>query len=261
MRLAARTWGKEGHPLAVLVHGVSASSRTWWQVGPWFAQNGWRVVAVDLRGHGGSPRATKGLELTDLAGDVWETVAELLAPGEVIDVLLGHSLGALTASRLAADGSVPLRRLVLEDPPGPRSTNFGAVADGVKADAALAKVSPEESLRRQMAEHPAWRQEDATNNVASLAECDAEPIGDLVRNGLRYDLVGLLGTIEVPVLLVLAGEERNSPLVGSERADAAQMLSNGVVKEFATGHEVHRDAFERYVVLLGDWLGGPHSDL
>jgi alpha-beta hydrolase superfamily lysophospholipase len=33
----------------VLVNGVTASTRTWWRVGPWFAENGWRAVAVDLR--------------------------------------------------------------------------------------------------------------------------------------------------------------------------------------------------------------------
>ena len=64
--LAFESWGEEGLPLAVLVHGVTASSLTWWRVGPWFTQNGWRTVAVDLRGHGKSPRAADGLGLEDL---------------------------------------------------------------------------------------------------------------------------------------------------------------------------------------------------
>ena len=70
MRLSFESWGEEGRPLAVLVHGVTASWRTWWRVGPWFAEAGWRVVAVDLRGHGRNPRATDGLELEDLADDL-----------------------------------------------------------------------------------------------------------------------------------------------------------------------------------------------
>ena len=55
MRLALENWGEEDSPLAILVHGVTASSRTWWRVGPWFAENGWHAVAIDLRGHGASP--------------------------------------------------------------------------------------------------------------------------------------------------------------------------------------------------------------
>jgi alpha-beta hydrolase superfamily lysophospholipase len=54
----------------MLVHGVTASSRTWWRVGPWFASRGWYTVAVDLRGHGDSPRATHGLTLDDLTEDL-----------------------------------------------------------------------------------------------------------------------------------------------------------------------------------------------
>jgi pimeloyl-ACP methyl ester carboxylesterase len=80
MRLALESWGEEGNPLAVLAHGITASSRTWWRVGPWFADNDWRAVAVDLRGHGKSPCVAHGLGLEDQAGDLHETVAALLGP-------------------------------------------------------------------------------------------------------------------------------------------------------------------------------------
>jgi pimeloyl-ACP methyl ester carboxylesterase len=118
MRLAFESWGEEGSPLAVLVHGVTASSRTWWRVGPWFAENGWRAVAVDLRGHGKSPRATRSLGLEDLVGDLHETVTALLGPEESVDVLLGHSLGALAALELCREHVGTVQRLVLEEPPG-----------------------------------------------------------------------------------------------------------------------------------------------
>lgn len=141
MRLATESWGEEGRPLAVLVHGVTASSRTWWRVGPWFARNGWRAVAVDLRGLGASPRM-RGERLEDLAADVHETVFE--APGaDGADVLLGHSLGALISLELWRSHEEPARRTVLEDPPGSEMTDFEEVARGTEADAALAKRSPE----------------------------------------------------------------------------------------------------------------------
>lgn len=78
--MASRTWGEEGRPLAVLVHGVTDSSRAWWRVGPWFAEDGWRVGAPDLRGHGKSPRIRGGESLEDLAGDLSETLGGLLVP-------------------------------------------------------------------------------------------------------------------------------------------------------------------------------------
>ncbi|MBA3290388.1 MAG: alpha/beta fold hydrolase, partial [Actinobacteria bacterium] len=54
--LTTRRWtGRGGR--AVLVHGVTAWSATWWRIGPALAERGWDVTAVDLRGHGDSPRA------------------------------------------------------------------------------------------------------------------------------------------------------------------------------------------------------------
>ncbi|MGH2816717.1 MAG: alpha/beta hydrolase, partial [Actinomycetota bacterium] len=64
VQLATRAWGDgadPSRPLTVLVHGVTSSSRTWWRVGPALAERGFRVLAVDLRGHGASPRPVAGL--------------------------------------------------------------------------------------------------------------------------------------------------------------------------------------------------------
>lgn len=44
-----------------------------------------------------------GEGLGDLADDVYETVTELLGSGAGVDVLVDHTLGALTAMRLCED--------------------------------------------------------------------------------------------------------------------------------------------------------------
>jgi len=72
VRLATRTWGEGAstdgrRPLAVLVHGVISSSRTWWRVAPALVGRGFEVLTVDLRGHGASPPVRAGLGLPDLA--------------------------------------------------------------------------------------------------------------------------------------------------------------------------------------------------
>jgi pimeloyl-ACP methyl ester carboxylesterase len=139
LRLAFESWGEEGNPLPVFVHGVTASSRTWWRVGPWFAENGWHVVAVDLREHGSSPRIRCGERIEDLAKDLHDTAAKLLEPGEWMDVLLGHSRGALAALKFCELHDDRVRRVVLEYPPGPESTDFEEVASGVETDAARAQ--------------------------------------------------------------------------------------------------------------------------
>ncbi len=254
MRLAFESWGEEGRPLAVLVHGVTASSRTWWRVGPWFARAGWRVIAVDLRGHGKSPRAAHGLGLEDLAGDLHETVATLLGPEERVDVLLGHSLGALVALEFCREHGDLVERLVLEEPPGSESTDFDEISRMVEADVARAREAPEAHKREQLEENPSWSEGDSIANVESLRDCDAEPIAATIRDGLHYDLTTLVGSVEVPTLLVLGSEARGSALPEPERTAVADALRRGTVETFDAGHGVHRDNFEGYVRLLGNWL-------
>ncbi len=224
MQLAVRSWGEEGRPLAVLVHGVSGSSRTWWRVGPWFAERGWRAVAVDLRGHGDSPRASHGLTLDDLTGDLYDTVLGLLGPSESIDVLLGHSLGALTALKLCGEYRAIVERLVLEEPPGSENNDFDEVASMVESDVARAREAPEEMKREQLEENPSWTEEDAENNIASLRDCDAKPVAEMMRSDLHYDLSALIKPVEIPTLLVLGSEAQGSALPEPERTAIGNAL-------------------------------------
>lgn len=240
----------------MLVHGVTASTRTWWRVGPWFAENGWRAVAVDLRGHGASPGMRGGEVLDDLVLDLYETLSEL-PDAAGVDVLLGHSLGALVVLKLCQNHGAPARRLVLKDPPGSESTDFAEVARETQAGAVLARGSPEEAVRRNLAENPAWDEEDARNSVAGLLDSDAAPVAGFLRDGLRYHLTELVGSVAVPTLLVLGSVEGGSMLPAPERAVVAGSLPWGTVEELDAGQGAHRDDFEGYVRLLGSWLGKP----
>ena len=54
---SALTWGDPADRPLVLIHGVTASARIWWRVGPALAATGRRVVAVDQAG----PRPDRAL--------------------------------------------------------------------------------------------------------------------------------------------------------------------------------------------------------
>ncbi len=259
MKLATRSWGEEGRPLAVLVHGVTSSSRTWWRVGPWFARRGWRAVAVDLRGHGDSPRMAGGETLAELASDVHETVQGLLNPGELMDVLAGHSLGALTSLKLGTEHPDLVRRLVLEDPPDSKGgpSGFEEIARDVEAGVARSKEDLEAVARTLRAENPSWTDRDVVNDVAGDLACDAKPVAALVRNGLRLDIPAMIEALEMPTLLMLGGEDKGSVMLEPERSTVVGMLRHGATEVFETGHNIHRDDFEGYVRLLGRWLGVP----
>jgi pimeloyl-ACP methyl ester carboxylesterase len=71
------------------------------------------VVMPDARGHGDSGAPEDGYRYDDLAADVVGLMdaLDLSAP-----VLLGHSMGGLTAALVASENPGRLRGLVLADP-------------------------------------------------------------------------------------------------------------------------------------------------
>jgi pimeloyl-ACP methyl ester carboxylesterase len=236
-------------PLAVLIHGVTSSSRTWWRVGPALAGRGFRVVAVDLRGHGASPRIDAGLSAADLAADVAETV-DWHGP---VELLVGHSLGALVALELVRARPGFARRLVVEDPPGSTSIDWAAVADGIEADTARAAADPA-GLRRELeAANPGWPHGESERRVADLADCDGHAIAAALRPGVPFDLPGLLAAAPLPVLMLLATETLGSNLVGLDRKAAVEALGDGATRVLPAGHSVHREALDAWLAALDAW--------
>lgn len=118
-------------------------------------------------------------ELGDLAADVRETVTDLLGSGARLDVLLGHSLGALTAMKLCEDRPNLARRLVLEDPP-PGGNDPDETARELEEGASRASEDPRAFAREMLSENPSWAERDATNSVAGLRKCDAGALANLM---------------------------------------------------------------------------------
>ncbi len=93
----------------VLVHGITESRRAWDPVIPHLAER-WRVVAVDLRGHGDSGRQAP-YDPATLATDVG-AVVDHLALDEPL--MVGHSLGGVVVS-VYAGARLPSRGVVNVD--------------------------------------------------------------------------------------------------------------------------------------------------
>lgn len=112
IRQAYREWGDGARPPVVLLHCLGADGEDW--RGPLVAQlaGEHRVVAPDLRGHGGSDRPG-GYQVARYREDL---LTLLDALGIERTVLVGHSLGALVACAFAQDHRRRVDRLVLEEP-------------------------------------------------------------------------------------------------------------------------------------------------
>lgn len=100
----------DGPPL-VLVHGITESRHAWDPIMPALSEH-WRVVAIDLRGHGDSGRQAPYDPVT-MASDVNAVVADL---GLDAPLMVGHSLGGVVVTAYGGAGH-PARGIVNVDQP------------------------------------------------------------------------------------------------------------------------------------------------
>jgi lipase len=112
MRLHTRNWGTAGDRSVVCVHGVGQHGGVFATLAEQLAADGFRVVAVDLRGHGDSGREPPWDTETHVA-DLLETAADM---GIESATWIGHSFGGRILAALAARAPERAERLVLLDP-------------------------------------------------------------------------------------------------------------------------------------------------
>jgi len=102
-------------PVVVLVHGIASSSVTFDRLVPLLSKTH-RVVSIDLLGFGRSPTPPHArYTIEEHVASVREAIRRLRLREPYI--LVGHSMGALIASRLASTNPSRLVRLVLISPP------------------------------------------------------------------------------------------------------------------------------------------------
>ena len=192
----------EGAPAVLAVHGITASSYEWLALARALTGRA-TILAPDLRGRGAS---------NGLPGPygIEAHVADLLAVLDQLElaqpaVVIGHSLGAYIAARLAADHPDRVRAAVLVDGglmiPGSERIDPQAFADALLGPA-LARLKM--TFASHDAYHDWWRAHPAIQG-SDVADADLIAYAD-------HDLVG-----EEPEL-------RSSVAEQAVRGDAAEFL-------------------------------------
>lgn len=232
MKLHTREWGT-GDRVAVLIHGIMADSQCWWRVGPELAARGYRVIAVDLPGHGQSPRAET--YTPELYGS---SVLESVPSGP--ELVIGHSLGGLTLG-VAVDRLLP-GRAIYSDPAWRLPVMEGGASLGEMM--AAAKNLTGEQIA---AMHPGFSAKEVAVEVEMLKGWDPQTalsLGSVL--GMDYTPAPV-----VPSLVQLADP---SHLVSPEYAE--ELRGKGFEVRIVTGaeHTIHRHLFEDFMTGLDGWI-------
>lgn len=173
-RIATYSWGDDGAPTVLCVHGFASSCRDNWVATGWvrdLTRAGFRVLGVDQRGHGASdkPHDRRDYTMTALVGDLLTVLDTYL-----LDTVryVGYSLGGRVGWQLLVDAPHRVSRAVL-----------GGIPDGRP----LARVDIDQA--RAYAERGIPVEDRVTQNYITLAE--RVPGNDLavlvaLAEGMRY---------------------------------------------------------------------------
>lgn len=180
VRIATYSWGDFDAPVVFLVHGFASSARDNWVLTGWvrdLTRAGYRVLAIDQRGHGLSdkPHEADAYTIRTLVADV-ETVMDTYLVDDAF--YIGYSLGAFVGWEVMRDlphriiravlggvpEGIPLTRLDLDQvrayldhgtPVRDRTTqNYLALTERVPGNDLRALFALAEGMRQQRAVGP-----------------------------------------------------------------------------------------------------------
>ncbi|NYH53577.1 pimeloyl-ACP methyl ester carboxylesterase [Nocardiopsis arvandica] len=232
MKLETYTSGT-GDRTVLLVHGSMSSHKTWHAVEAELVRRDYRVVSVDMRGHGASPRGDYSVAA------LGDDLADSLPTGA--DVAVGHSMGGVALS-LAVERLCPARAVYVD----PAFRQPGMWADAGERMRRLFAVADTDHVRER---NPRWSDADVESEVRGFASFDPEFFDFVAAEVAGNDF--LPAKPVVPSLVLRGG---NSVTVTPQ--DARELEERGftvrVVED--AGHCVHRDDLPGFLAALEGWL-------
>jgi lipase len=256
MLLQLHEWGDPSAPPVVCVHGVSAHGRRFRKLAEERLAQRFRVLAPDLRGHGGSawePPWTIATHLHD--------VLETLDDAGIRDARwVGHSFGGRLVLELAALDPDRIERAVLLDPAiqllphvgfdfaelARADRSFDTPEDAIAERLASGMPTPREYLEEENREHLA-QHEDGRYRFRYCQAAVVSMYGELCTPPPPPE------TLSMPALLVHAGE---FGLVREDQREEYERALGGSLRviEVPGGHMVYWDAFEQTADAIDEFL-------
>jgi pimeloyl-ACP methyl ester carboxylesterase len=242
-----RTGGDK--PPVVLLHGLMMSGACWTPLARALEEN-YDVVMPDARGHGKSSAPEHGYRYDDLAADVMSLIdsLELATP-----VLLGHSMGGMTAAVVASRNPKRLRGLVLADPTFLTPQRQREVHESDVADQHRRMLNqPKEDLLAQIQARHNRRTLEVIKLFAQ-ARFQTSIRAFEVLTPPNPDYLQLINTLDVPSLLVIGDV---GSVVSTEIAAELATLNHRleVVQIAEAGHGVPYDQPERFSAVIQTFL-------
>ena len=246
--------GPEDGPVVCITHSLASDSGMWAEQMPPLLQAGFRVLRVDMRGHGGSDPVAGDYTMKTLAGDVG-TVLDALSLPRVHYV--GLSIGGMIGQAFAIEHGAKLISALWSDtlPASPKGAadqwaqrmNTVRQASSLEplADPTMERWFTDAFKPRKPGRWKQIRDTIAATTPAGYLGCSAAI--------MNFDFTAQLPALRVPTLVVCGADDPGTS--ASENRHLAGLVPGGRYQEIADARHFpnveHPEAFNR--IMMG-WL-------
>lgn len=264
-------------PAVLLLHGFPTFWWTWrHQIGA-LADAGYRAIAMDLRGYGGSDHPPEGYDPRTLSADVAGVIRSL---GVSDAVIVGHGWGGLAAWTAAVLDPETVRGVVPVSMPHPRQLRRAILRDRHQRRAMGYAIGfqvpflPEHSLTKddgkrivdlmsQWSQDATWLDDECSDAYRSAflrwptAHTAVEYHRWAVRSVIRPDGLSYMSLMEAPILhRVLQVHGAGDPMVLPSSVDGSEDYVRGGYErvDLDAGHYPHEERPEDFTAALVEWL-------
>jgi 3-oxoadipate enol-lactonase len=246
--------GAETAPVVCMTHSLASDGGMWAEQVPALLAGGFRVLRIDMRGHGGSDPVAGPYTMDQLAADVAAVLDALALPTVHY---IGLSIGGMIGQAFAL--AYPARVLsalwcdtMPRTPPGSGSLwqereTIVRTANALEplADVTVARWLTEAHKARAPGRYKQIRDTIAGTTPAGYLGCTAA-----IRN---YDFVPRLPTVTAPVLVICGADDAGTPPEDNRRI--AELVANGRYEQIADARHFpnveHPEPFNQ--IMMG-WL-------
>ena len=231
--------GPEAGPVVCITHSLASDGGSWAEQVPPLLQAGFRVLRLDMRGHGGSDPVAGDYTMQALAGDV-ATVLDALAIPRVH--YIGLSIGGMIGQNFAIEHSAKLISAMWEERMSivRRANSLEPLADGT--------VERWFTDAFRSGKPGRWKQ--IRDTVAATTPAGYLGCSTAIMN---FDFTAKSPSLRIPVLVVCGAEDPGTP--ASENRRLAGLVPGGRYEEIPGMRHFPNveapDAFNR--IMIG-WL-------
>jgi 3-oxoadipate enol-lactonase len=246
--------GPEDGPVVCITHSLASDGGSWAEQVPALLRAGFRVLRLDMRGHGGSDPVSGDYTMTELAGDV-ASVLEALGFARVH--YIGLSIGGMIGQAFALEhGDKLISALWCDTLPASPAGAAGIWGPRIRAVREANSLEPiaEASMDRYLsptfqAKNPGrWKQLRDTvvgTTPQGYLGCSAAI--------LDFDFVARLPAVKLPVLVVCGEHDAGTP--ASENRRLAGLVPGARYEEIAgVRHFPNVEAPAAFNRIMLGWL-------